>query len=440
MSARVIVGDCLTELALIPTASVHCCVTSPPYLWLRDYEVAPTAWPEVSFAPIIGLPAITVPAQTEALGLERDIWSFIGHCVLVFRELRRVLRSDATLWLNMGDSYASGGRGGGGSFMEERGDASWKQKSTINGWRQPPSGFNRKDMLGIPWRLALAMQADGWVLRSENIWSKPNCMPESAEDRPTKAHEHVFLFSPSDDYYYDRDAIIEPVTGGAHTRGGGVGGKTVPPGHDLQGRMRQNERYGRAIRELVTHRNKRTVWNIPTEPFKGTHYATFPRELARTCILAGSSAAGCCSLCRAPLRRRVLIEGATFKERTAGRERSGYAAATLGGAPHSFAVRGSHGHISRVRKTVGWDPTCSCAAVVVPCTVIDPFAGAGTVGVVAIETGRNALLIEVSEPYAISARRRLARTKEKRGELAPLEAAVVEGPTQLGLLAGREPA
>jgi hypothetical protein len=144
------------------------------------------------------LPAITVPAQSIQLGMENDPWAFVAHIVHVFRAVRRVLRPDGTLWLNMGDSYASGGRGGGGSFMEERGDASWKGASSLNGWRKAPRGLNRKDLLGMPWRVAFALQADGWILRSDIVWEKPNCMPESAEDRPTKCHEYLFCFGASD--------------------------------------------------------------------------------------------------------------------------------------------------------------------------------------------------------------------------------------------------
>ncbi len=436
MTARIIIGDCRQMLATLGAASAHCCITSPPYLWLRDYEIEPIEWPEVSYAPMIGLPPIVVLRETVALGMEHTLQSFLGHLVAVFRELRRVLRADGTLWLNMGDSYASGGRGGGGSFMEERGDASWKGASTVNGWRKPPAGFHRKDMLGIPWRLAFALQADGWVLRSEIVWEKPNAMPESAEDRPTKAHEHIFLFSLSDDYYYDHDAIRERVTGGAHTRGGGVGGKAVPPGRDLQGRIRQNARYGRSVRELVTHRNKRTVWSIPTEAYKGKHYATFPRALARHCILAGTSADGCCSSCGTPRRRRVEIHGPSFNERAQGRELSNYANASLGN-PHSFAVKGSHGPISRERRTVGWDAACACGADVVPCTVLDPFSGSGTVGVEAVTRGRSFVGIDASAEYSREARARIAHARVRAG-LAVADEPIASGqPLQLGLLGGK---
>jgi DNA modification methylase len=436
-AARLIVGDVIAELERLPTASAHVCVTSPPFWCLRDYDLPPSDWPEVTFVPMAALPAITVPAQSIQLGMEHDPWAFVAHIVHVFRALRRVLRPDGTLWLNMGDSYASGGRGGGGSYMEERGDASWKGASSLNGWRKAPRGLRRKDLLGMPWRVAFALQADGWILRSDIVWEKPNCMPESAEDRPTKCHEYLFCFSASDLYYYDADAIRESVTGGSHTRGGGVGGKTVPPGHDRQGRIRQNERFGRAVRELVTSRNKRTVWSIPTEPYKGKHYATFPRALARPCILAGTSQAGCCAACGAPFARDLVIEGPSFNQITMGRPPSSYANAWKGN-PHSFAVRGSHGHISRVRRTRGWLPSCKCGAEPKPCVVIDPFSGTATAGEVAVMLGRDFIGIDLSTEYSEQARYRLARAHERLGlavaqspATAPAESAQ---PLQLGLL------
>lgn len=408
-TVQLLTGHCVDELNKLQAKSVQCIVSSPPYIWLRDYDTPPVDWPEVHYTPMIGLPPVVAPAQTASLGLEEDITSYLGHIVHVFRAAHRVLRDDGTMWINAGDSYASGGRGGGGSYMEERGDSSWKNASGRNGFRKPPPGFGRKDMLGMPWRVAYALQADGWQLRNDVVWDKPNCMPESAEDRLTRCHEYLFLFSRSDHYHYDSDAIREPVTGGAHTRGGGVGGKAVPPGSDKQGRIRQNERFGKAVRELVTNRNKRTVWSIPTEAFKGKHFATFPRALVRPCILASTSAMGCCSSCGAPRKRIVVIEGPSFNERSKDRPPSAYAEA-WDGNPHSFAVRGSHGHIARIRRTVGWNPTCDCGVdKTKPCTVLDMFSGSGTVGVVAIATGRSYVGIDLSHEYSQQAIRRLAR-------------------------------
>lgn len=378
------IGDALTILRDLEVDRFHCCVTSPPYWGLRDYE-----------------------AEGQ-YGLEETPQEFVAKMVEVFREVRRVMRPDGTLWLNMGDSYAGSGKGGGGTFMEERGDSSWKGKATLNGWKAPAEGFKRKDLMGMPWRVAFALHADGWYLRSDIIWEKPNCMPEAVEDRPTKSHEYLFLLSPSETYFYDADAIREAVTGGAHTRGGGVGGKAVPPGKGPQGRVRQNASFGRAIRELVTSRNRRSVWTIPTQSYDGSHYATYPEDLVRPCVLAGTSASGCCSNCGAPWVRRVEIEGPTFQERTVGREPANYAEASVGN-PHSFAVRGSHGHIARIRRTVGWDPSCECNAPTAACRVLDPFFGSGTTGQVCEALGRDWFGIELNPKYEPLIRERTAQ-------------------------------
>jgi DNA modification methylase len=411
---RILEGDVRAVLPTLPENSVHCVITSPPYLWLRD------------------------DGHADQIGLEPTIDAFIATLVGVFREVRRVLRADGTLWLNMGDSYASGGYSGGGDFMAQRAEAGWNVAAEKTGFRSAPPGFNRKDLFGMPWRLAFALQADGWILRSDIIWEKPNCMPESADDRPTRSHEYLFLLAKSEHYFYDKDAIMEDVTGGAHTRGGGVGAKTVPPGRGPQGRVRDNESFGKVVRHLVTKRNKRTVWSVPTQHYKGAHYATFPEDLVRPCVLAGTSAGGCCSSCGAPLDRKVEIIGPSFKELTKDREPSSYAAATLKGSPHSFAVRGSHGHIHRERRTIGWERACKCDAPTAPCVVLDPFGGSGTVGAVAVELGRSAVLVELSAEYSQQARARVDGATERAGFITPAKAEGVPRPVQLGLLAAGE--
>lgn len=218
---EIIVGDAAELLRERPAGSFRCCVTSPPYWGLRDY----------------GYP--------EQVGAEPDIHRYIEKLVQIFREVRRVLADDGTLWLNIGDSYTSGGR-------------AWRDDDKKNPARAmsyrpaTPVGLKAKDLVGIPWRVAFALQADGWYLRSDIVWYKPNCQPESVKDRPTRAHEYVFLFSKSEKYYYDHNAVMEPANGGTDVR------------------------------------NKRTVWSINTEPFPGAHFATFPRGLVEPCVLAGS--------------------------------------------------------------------------------------------------------------------------------------------------------
>lgn len=273
MIATLLTGDSLTILQTIPSSIVRCCVTSPPYWGLRDYGVS------------------------GQLGLESTPEEYTAKLVEVFREVRRLLVNDGTLWLNLGDSYAAGGKGGGGSYMAERAEAAWQQRSTLNGWKPAPPGLKSKDLVGIPWRLAFALQADGWYLRSDIIWHKPNPMPESVTDRPTKAHEYLFLLSKSTRYYYDTAAIAEPAAwlDGPHSPD-----KIASPMR--QGFARRAARKFGAVKQKGTMRkdigntfidtgvrNARSVWTIATQPYAGAHFATFPEELARRSILAGSA-------------------------------------------------------------------------------------------------------------------------------------------------------
>lgn len=265
MATQIIVGDCREKLRDLPDASVHCCVTSPPYFGLRDY------------------------GHDGQMGLEPTPDEFVAGMVGVFREVRRVLRDDGTLWLNIGDSYGAG-----------------------------------KQLIGVPWRLALALQTDGWVLRQDIIWSKPNAMPESASDRCTKGHEYLFLLSKQPRYYYDADAIVEPATWerwGKQTEkkhhtgtAGHLGGKTL------------------AELPIKDTKNKRSVWTVPTQPYGGGHFAAYPPALIEPCILAGCPRGG---------------------------------------------------------------------------TVLDPFFGAGTTGLVADRLGRNCIGIELNEDYVGMALKRI---------------------------------
>jgi len=274
-------GDAIDVLRTLPEGSCRCCVTSPPYWGLRDY------------------------GQEGQLGLETTPDEYVAKMVEVFREVRRVLADDATVWLNLGDSYAAGGKGGGGSYMEERSGGAWEPQSKLRGWRSPPDGLKQKDLVGIPWVVAFALRTDGWYLRSDIIWSKPNPMPESVTDRPTKAHEYVFLLSKSSRYFYDADAVrTDSKTPDLHTK--------TPSGWDtgngshkgLTGRYKTDKQRGHGRRhagfndrwdgmskaeQQAMGANARTVWNIPTVPYPGSHFATFPPELAKRCIAAGSA-------------------------------------------------------------------------------------------------------------------------------------------------------
>ncbi|MEX3004197.1 site-specific DNA-methyltransferase [Serratia fonticola] len=261
---RCYVGDCVELMRKMPEKAFHTCVTSPPYYGLRDYGV------------------------DGQIGLEPTPEEFIEKLVGVFREVRRVLRDDGTLWVNIGDTYATGGRGGGGSFMDARSDGAWKGKNAVTGWRSAPQGMKHKDLIGIPWMLAFALRADGWYLRQDIIWHKPNPMPESVRDRCTKAHEYVFLLSKRPKDYFDHEAIKEPVTGNSHPRGKGV----TPKSQANAFGNRNNASFSAAVSGLVELRNRRTVWSVPTRPFKGAHFATFPPALVEPCILAGCPRGG----------------------------------------------------------------------------------------------------------------------------------------------------
>lgn len=259
MAERFLLGDALEQLRTMPPESVHACVTSPPYYNLRDYGAA------------------------GQIGNEASVEEYIDTLVEVFREVRRILRPDGTMWVNIGDSYAT--RSGSQPPTNTRNSCGHTAKKT-------PSGYKYKDMIGVPWLLAFALRADGWYLRQDIIWNKSNCMPEAVKDRCTKSHEYVFLLSKSERYYFDAPAISEPATstkGNARTfRGGGAytGGRA----HDNSAQVKR-ESHGN-VENQTGRRNKRDVWTISTTGFRGAHFAVFPEKLVEPCILAGCPAGG----------------------------------------------------------------------------------------------------------------------------------------------------
>lgn len=314
--------------------SIHCVVTSPPYFGLRDYEVA------------------------GQIGLEASVEAYTLALVYVFREVRRVLRDDGTLWLNLGDSYnGSGGAGGDyGPGGSREGQPRYPGRNL--------SGLKKKDLIGIPWLVALALRSDGWYLRKDIIWYKPNAMPSSTRDRPSASHEYLFLLSKRPRYYYDWYAILEPFADGRdgkdrknwtetvreRNKGGRQDGYTTP--------------YGWANEFQRPGRNKRSVWTIPTEGTGVEHFAAYPRGLVEPCIKAGTSGAGVCSKCGRPARRDE-------------------------------------------NRLEVWEPGCLCDADRVPATVLDPFSGTGTTGMVAQQLGRRYVGIELNPEYLQMAQRRL---------------------------------
>jgi DNA modification methylase len=346
----------------IPLAdeSVQTCVTSPPYWGLREYAgESGVRWRDGTVHP---------------LGLEPTPELFVEHMVEVFREVKRVLRPDGTLWLNLGDSYAStlvGYGNSGGSYEAER---DWGDVTRPR--RDIPTGLKPKDLVGIPWRVAFALQADGWYLRSDIIWAKPNPMPESVTDRPTKAHEYIFLLSKSPRYYFDADAVRE-----ASKRPGEY------PGGDYAGRDIDDENVNRGWLNktgVPVARNIRTVWDIATQPYSGAHFATFPEAIPERCIKAGSASTAC-GECGAPWER-VTERGETRNRTTQNGDGNG--------------ELGSYGRFGDAQSsTTGWQPTCEHDDGTGTSLVLDPFNGSGTTGRVAQRLSRDYVGLDTSREY-----------------------------------------
>jgi site-specific DNA-methyltransferase (adenine-specific) len=387
-SHRIIQGDCIEGLRTLPDASVHCCVTSPPYWGLRDY------------------------GHDGQIGLESTPEAYVARMVEVFREVRRVLRDDGTCWVNLGDSYAAGGM------------SNPSVKSTLGGGkdrgakayciaRKKPDELKAKDLVGIPWRVAFALQADGWWLRQDIIWHKPNPMPESVRDRCTKAHEYVFLLTKSERYYYDAEALREPYADGVGKDRLACPKASVGRGGNEANRLR-SEFYKNG------GRNRRSVWTVTTKPYSGAHFAVMPPDLVEPCIKAGCPEQ-CCSMCGKPWE--LVVEQTPD-------ERKPYATTGTGsysdgaGRNDGSRVRGIHkvlrddgrgGDLAKkTRRVVGKAPACDCAAsVTMPGTVLDPFAGSGTTLAVAAELGRSGIGCELNPEYIELAEQRIAKSKAK---------------------------
>lgn len=256
---RVTQGDALDVLRGEPSESVHCCVTSPPYWGLRDY------------------------GHDGQIGLEPTPAEYVARLVAVFAEVRRVLRDDGTLWLNLGDCYANDDKWGGSSAGGKNGYCT----NGTEGYRaRRASGLKRKDLAGIPWRVALALQDAGWWLRCDVVWAKRTCMPESVSDRPTRSHEYMFLLSKSDVYHYDADAVREPDVGADHPR------TMVAPLDRSEGHHAPHRGIRTSGGRAGEGRNLRSVWFIATEPFPGAHFAVMPTALVKPCVLAGCPKGG----------------------------------------------------------------------------------------------------------------------------------------------------
>lgn len=565
-STTVYLGDVRELLAELREHSVHCVVTSPPYWNLRDYGTATwiggepdcdhverhirigdglAAWSAVHGAggghKAVDVPAIQYRAVCgrcgarrvdQQIGLERTPEEYVETIVDVFRLIRRVLRPDGVVWLNMGDTYARGKTG-----RDDEDEENLRRRFAEFGTGRPkagrkgangrdrgiPNGYKDKDLLGMPWAVAFALRGDGWYLRRDVVWSKANPMPESVRDRPTSAHEFVFLLSPSEDYFYDLEATKEPASPLTNPRGHGVnpkalmkpkpggwdmeregrgpkrwatpaGWNTGPGGHETvagryprdpkRPRNKQNESFSGAVRGPVRERNVRSVWEadepwaiwewlldqaedgmerrlverlferyfasddvpdvwkIATEAFPAAHFATFPQDLVVPCILAGTSARGCCPTCGAPWRRLV-------DRRTENCSNAARAGTTIRGKGHvSSQVRAGHdvrNGPTSVTATIGWQPTCNHYDTryrtdlpqarqlrkrkqrqqtgdwwrrarrrpgrddwpTVPAVVLDPFAGSGTTLAVARRLGRAGVGLDLQPEYLELIRRRV---------------------------------
>jgi len=385
-------GDCLEVLRTLPDESVHCCVTSPPYWGLRDYGV------------------------DGQLGLEPTPDEYVAKMVEVFREVKRVLKPEGTLWLNLGDSYAGSMKGIGADGQSYAGQKQATNKGSVGIYQDKPPkaneiGLKPKDLIGIPWRVAFALQADGWWLRSDIIWAKGNPMPESVTDRPTKAHEYIFLLSKSERYYYDNEAIKEDALNGdpAQPRGRLATLSSREP--QVNGGRRKQDEVGKRTYEgfndryqPLSKRNKRTVWNINTKPFPESHFAVFPPEIPEICIKAGTSEKGCCPKCGSPWAR--VVERKRFARNEIDPSDPRHRPNTYHGAYGDINGKCDAGYTET--STIGWQPTCTCGInETVPCTVLDPFAGAGTTLWVAEQLGVNSIGIELNPEYCEIIRRRM---------------------------------
>lgn len=377
---RVYAGDCLATLRTLPAESVHCVVTSPPYWGLRDYRAK------------------------GQIGLEPTPLEYVDRLVAVFAEARRVLRGDGTIWLNLGDAYAQSGRGKVGERSTLNGarwcadEATRAMHARGESYRKPPPGFKPKDLIGLPWRVAFALQEDGWYLRSDIIWEKPNAMPEPVLDRPTKAHEYLFLLAKSERYFYDAEAVKERTRSAQSWNS-----ERVLLTRGERSRVGKGRVSGIPWRDEGSGRNRRSVWSICVAASEEEHFATFPEDLVLPCVRAGTSERGCCSKCGAPLVRQVerhrTVDGVPAKLPPFRN--------TSKAAPQGLTGIG-HGRIGSTTRTLGWAPSCACEAVPAPATVLDPFSGSGTTGLVALKQGRSYIGCELNPEYVAMSERRLA--------------------------------
>ena len=389
--ARLGIGDCRDLLPTLAAGSVHCCVTSPPYWGLRDY------------------------GNDSQIGLEKTPSQYVDEMVAVFGEVHRVLRDDGTLWLNLGDSYAGSwgaqSRPGydddsstitGGSMLSARQIAAHLRATGTGSLKNTP-GLKQKDLVGIPWLVAFALRESGWYLRQDIIWHKPSPMPESVQDRCTKSHEYIFLLAKSQRYFYDAEAIKEPATGGSPGNKQHKGRTAYENGSE-----HHRTKVGLTEIEAMDTRNKRSVWKVGFQGYKGAHFAVYPPNLVKPCILAGSPEKTC-EICgkgwkRIVERDRVATRPGTDSKvnRASDKEGSPY----NGHTGQVVGNRDPQRHTTTT-KTLGFEPDCDCGGEEAQSVVLDPFTGSGTTGAVALELGREFIGTELNPEYAELARKRI---------------------------------
>ena len=464
MGYELILGDCYESLKNIADQTVQCVVTSPPYYGLRDYGTAKWdggditcdhknhKWPNDNKNPNADMPprvgsginpnvcpagcgAIRTDSQ---IGLEKTPKEYVAKLVTIFQEVKRILKDDGVFWLIIGDSYASNGKIG--QTDESTG---WKHGKLENEKRSrgrgAGNGIKPKDLIGIPWMVAFALRDNGWYLRQDIIWAKPNPMPESVKDRCTKSHEYIFLLTKNKRYFCNMEAIEELATGydgrkdtefkGSVKNYNGVMPNGQPQsfaqnGHErwkyknLQedGQKPNTMHLKRLVGDeyLSPVRNKRDVWTVNLKPYRGAHFAVYPPELIEPCILAGTSKIGECPECGKawiPIREKPDSKEKdwdTVKPNTKGIKGGSY-----NWQPDPHRKERISPIESSNEKTIGWKPQCKCFdgyeqyAVPVPQTVLDPFSGAGTTGLVALRNGCNYIGLELNPEYIELTKKRL---------------------------------
>jgi len=375
MNIDIYIGNCLETLQKMDDQSVNTCITSPPYWGLRDYN-----------------------GEEEQLGLEDTPELFVDNLVKVFREVKRVLKDDGTVWLNLGDTYSS--------HKDCKSTAQSLAKGTQaevahvidkgrsvsrNTKKLKQAGLKNKDLIGIPWRVALALQADGWYLRQDIIWHKPNPMPESVKDRCTKSHEYIFLLSKNVKYYFDYEAIKEDAVGNSPNN---------KKPHKHQGQPFSRTKENLVNIQAVEKRNKRSVWTVTTKPFKGAHFATFPMDLIEPCVLAGCPEKICFS-CSKPYER-VMQKPKPLKVKRG--RRAGTDDRLIGGVLDKY-------NKENPPIDLGLQKQCDCNTKETKAgTVLDPFGGSGTTAIVANKHNRNAVMCELNKEYVGIAKERIINT------------------------------